>query len=87
MYSSMGHLHARLAILAGSVLAGVRRLGTATLGQRGQGTVEYIALILLVALIMAGVVLAMKNYKGEEGKELAAIVLGKIKEAVKAVKF
>jgi hypothetical protein len=36
---------------------------------------------------MAGVVLAMKNYKGEEGKELAGIVLGKIKEAVRAVKF
>ena len=87
MYSTLGLLHARLTVLAASTLAGLRRAGTAALGQRGQGTVEYIALILLVALIMAGVVVAMKNYKGEEGKELAGIVLGKIKEAIKAVKF
>ena len=87
MYSLMGYLHARLASATSVALAGTRRLGAASLGQRGQGTVEYIALILLVALIMAGVVLAMKNYKGEEGKELAGIVLGKIKEAVRAVKF
>lgn len=87
MYSLMGYLHARLATASGVALDGARRLGARSPGQRGQGTVEYIALILLVALIMAGVVLAMKNYKGEEGKELAGIVLGKIKEAVKAVKF
>ncbi len=87
MYSLMGYLHARLAAAVVAALGGARRFGPGSLGQRGQGTVEYIALILLVALIMAGVVLAMKNYKGDEGKELAAIVLGKIKEAVRAVKF
>ena len=31
--------------------------------ERGQGTVEYVALILLVALVMAGVVAAMKGFK------------------------
>lgn len=87
MYSLMGYLHTRIVDAASVTLRGARRLGVGALGQRGQGTVEYIALILLVALIMAGVVLAMKNYKGEDGKELATIVLGKIKEAVKAVKF
>jgi hypothetical protein len=53
----------------------------------GQGTVEYVALILLVALVMAGVVAAMKGFKTDEGKELGDIVLGKIKEAVRKVEF
>jgi Flp pilus assembly pilin Flp len=56
-------------------------------GQSGQGTVEYVALILLVALVMAGVVAAMKGFKTDEGKELGDIVLGKIKEAVRKVEF
>jgi hypothetical protein len=37
---------------------------------RGQGTVEYVALILLVALVMAGVVAAMKGFRSDQGKEL-----------------
>jgi hypothetical protein len=55
--------------------------------QRGQGTVEYVALILLVALVMAGVVAAMKGFKTDEGKELGDLVIGKIKEAVRKVEF
>ena len=54
---------------------------------RGQGTVEYVALILLVALVMAGVVAAMKGFKTDEGKELGDILIGKIKEAVRKVQF
>jgi hypothetical protein len=57
------------------------------LGARGQGTVEYVALILLVALVMAGVVAAMKGFKTDEGKELGDIIIGKIKEAVRKVQF
>jgi hypothetical protein len=53
----------------------------------GQGTVEYVALILLVALVMAGVVAAMKGFKTDEGKELGDVILGKIKEAVRKVQF
>ena len=55
--------------------------------QAGQGTVEYVALILLVALIMAGVVAAMKGFKTDEGQELGDVILGKIKDAVKKVEF
>ena len=55
--------------------------------QPGQGTVEYVALILLVALVMAGVVAAMEGFETDEGKELGDIILGKIKEAVKKVQF
>jgi hypothetical protein len=63
-----------------------RRLGQ--LGkQAGQGTVEYVALILLVALIMAGVVTAMKGYKTDQGKSLGDTVLQKIKDSVDQVKF
>ena len=59
----------------------------AGLRQRGQGTVEYVALILLVALVMAGVVAAMKGFRTDEGKELGDVIIGKIKEAVRKVQF
>ena len=55
--------------------------------QIGQGTVEYVALILLVALVMAGVVAAMKGYKTDGGKDLGDAIVGKIKDAVAKVKF
>jgi hypothetical protein len=63
------------------------RVHAALLGTRGQGTVEYVALILLVALVMAGVVAAMKGFKTDEGKELGDVIIGKIKEAVRKVQF
>jgi len=54
---------------------------------RGQGTVEYVALILLVALVMAGVVAAMKGFRTGSGKQLGDAIVGKIQEAVKKVQF
>jgi hypothetical protein len=63
--------------------AAARRLAQ----QTGQGTVEYVALILLVALVMAGVVLAMKGYKTDGGKDLGDAIITKIKDAVAKVKF
>ena len=50
MYRAFGYAHATLA-------GALRRARDAY----GQGTVEYVALILLVALVMAGVVAAMKG--------------------------
>jgi hypothetical protein len=38
---------------------GIRRLLD---GERGQGTVEYVGLILLVSLLMVGMVVAMKGF-------------------------
>jgi hypothetical protein len=61
----------------------LRRLGS----EVGQGTVEYVALILLVALVMAGVVTAMKGYKTDQGKSLGDTVLQKIKDSVDHVQF
>jgi hypothetical protein len=65
------------------ILGRLRRLGA----QVGQGTVEYVALILLVALVMAGVVAAMNGYKTDQGKNLGDAVIGKIKDAVDKVQF
>ena len=48
---------------------------------------EYVALVLLVALLMFGVVTAMKTYRGSEGQELGDLILQKIKEAVAKVKY
>ena len=53
----------------------------------GQGTVEYVALILLVALVMAGVVAAMDGFKTDEGQALGEVILSKIKQAVRKVQF
>jgi hypothetical protein len=72
MYRLMGRLHA-------GVLA-LRR-------EAGQGTVEYVALILLIALVMAGVIAAMKGFKTDQGQELGDVIIGKIKEAVRKVQF
>ena len=63
------------------------RIAERARAQAGQGTVEYVALILLVALVMAGVVAAMKGFKTDEGKELGDVIVSKIKEAVRKVEF
>jgi len=63
------------------------RVHAELLSARGQGTVEYVALILLVALVMAGVVAAMKGFRTDEGKELGDLIIGKIKEAVRKLQF
>ena len=63
------------------------RLHAALLRQAGQGTVEYVALILLIALVMAGVIAAMKGFRTDQGEELGEVIIGKIKEAVRKVQF
>jgi hypothetical protein len=67
--------------------AALGRFGRRLAAQVGQGTVEYVALILLVALVMAGVVAAMKGYKTSGGKDLGDAIIGKIKDAVGKVQF
>jgi hypothetical protein len=76
MYRLFGLAHARWLRAADSLRSGA-----------GQGTVEYVALILLVALVMAGVVAAMKGFRTGSGKELGEAIVGKIREAVKKVQF
>jgi hypothetical protein len=76
MYRLMGYVH-------GGVAWASRRLRF----ELGQGTVEYVALILLVALVMAGVVAAMKGFKTDDGQALGDAIISKIRQAVQQVKF
>jgi membrane-associated phospholipid phosphatase len=76
MHRAFGVAHATLLHLG-------RRLRSTV----GQGTVEYVALILLVALVMAGVVAALKGFKTDQGKDLGDAIIGKIKDAVGKVQF
>ena len=55
--------------------------------ERGQGTVEYVALVTLVAIVMVGVIAALKSAQFVEGQELGAMILKKITEAVSKVKY
>ena len=50
--------------------------------ERGQGTVEYVGLILLLGVILAGVVAAGKDVNGGE---VAKTVSSKLKSAIQAV--
>ena len=68
-YRTMGWIHARLA-----------RLGS---DQRGQGTVEYVGLMLLLAALLTGVVVAAKSMK--DGGGLAKEIAEKLKETIEGV--
>jgi hypothetical protein len=74
------HLHVNVPDLGDRLR---RRLGS----ERGQGTVEYVGLILLVSLLMVGMVAAMKGFNGKQGTELAGLIVDKIREAVDKVAF
>ncbi len=87
LYTLMGYGHALLARAYDAAerrVRGIRRLAG---GESGQGTVEYVGLILLVSLLMVGMVAAMKGFNGKQGTELADVIVNKIKEAVDKVTF
>ena len=46
----------------------LRTIRSLLAGERGQGTVEYVGLILLVSLLMVGMVAAMKGFNGSHTK-------------------
>jgi len=71
-YRMMGRGHVALAALA-------QRLRS----QAGQGTVEYVALILLVAMVMAAVATATTNKS--EGLGIAKKVTDTLKNAIDSV--
>ena len=60
------------------------RLHAGLLGARGQGTVEYVALILLVAVVLAGVVAATRKSSIGDGG-IARAIVAKLKEALDSV--
>ncbi len=71
-------------VLAAGLASRARRPAT---DERGQGTVEYVALVTLVAIVMVGVIAALKTAKFTEGQELGSLILNKIGEAVSKVKY
>jgi hypothetical protein len=60
LYMLMGYLHA--------AIEGRARAIRSLVGERGQGTVEYVGLILLVSLLMVGMVAAMKGFNRSVSK-------------------
>jgi Flp pilus assembly pilin Flp len=79
-YAAMGYFHA-------AVERRVQAIRALIEDEDGQGTVEYVGLILLVSLLMVGMVAAMKGFNGKQGTELADVIVNKIKEAVDKVAF
>ena len=69
-YRTMGAVHARALMLRGGD------------GERGQGTVEYVGLILLIAGVFAAVVTVGGQW---DGQHLAKAIVGKLETAVDGV--
>lgn len=77
IYRLMGLMHAWAGELG-------TRAGAVARGERGQGTVEYVALILLVAALLAGVVAATKGSKIGDGG-IAQVIVKQIKAALESM--
>ena len=68
MYELMGRAHAALVAIR---------------SERGQGTVEYVGLILLIAVVLAGVVKAANGFSDDQG--IASTIVDKLKGAIEGV--
>jgi hypothetical protein len=80
IYRLMGLVHMRMAVaLRSERMLALRR------GEQGQGTVEYVALILLVAALLAGVVAATKGSRFGDGG-IARAIVEKIRGAVSGMR-
>ncbi len=77
MYAAIAYLHTAALAIRDRIAA----------DERGQGTVEYVGLILLVSMLMVGMVVAMRTFNGSQGNEIAEAIIGKIKQAVQAITF
>jgi hypothetical protein len=82
MYAYFGLVHARGANL-------VDRLRSRLSEEGGQGTVEYVGLVLLVAALMGGMVAAVGGLGSLSGigKELAEAITKKIIQGVQKITF
>jgi hypothetical protein len=77
---------ARAHVAVGRAAARVRaRLAAGGVGAAGQGTVEYVALILLVAVVLAGVVVATRKTSIGDGG-IGRTIVEKIKGALDQVR-
>lgn len=69
IYELMGRAHCGLIAAANAIR-----------DSRGQGTVEYVGLILLIAVVLAGVVKAAHGFSDEKG--IATTIVTKLKQAI-----
>jgi hypothetical protein len=69
--------------LQGRIHAALHAARRSAAGQVGQGTVEYVALIMLIAAVLAGVIAAGQGLKGGG---IAQTVVGQLKDAIEGVK-
>ena len=83
MNALIGYVEVRARAIVQMLERGTRRVAS----ERGQGTVEYVGLILLVSMLMVGMVAAMKGFNGTSGTEIAEVIISKIKQAVNAITF
>jgi hypothetical protein len=79
VYSLMGLAHASTY----NATATLRERAAAARSESGQGTVEYVALILLVAVVLAGVV---ASTKGLGAMDIGKTLVAKLKEGIGKVK-
>ena len=56
------------------------RIHAALVAERGQGTVEYVGLILLIAVVLAGVVKGAGKFSDDNG--IASTIVSKLKDAI-----
>jgi hypothetical protein len=82
MYAKFGLIHAKGAIAIQAVRSHLA-------SERGQGTVEYVGLVLLVAALMGGMVAAVGGLGSLSGigKELAESITKKIVQGVQKITF
>jgi hypothetical protein len=81
------YLEVRARAIVALLERGLARSGRLAASERGQGTVEYVGLILLVSMLMVGMVAAMKGFNATSGTEIAEVIIDKIKQAVNAITF
>ena len=79
VYRVMGLLHAHVARAMSA-----ERIGRLRREERGQGTVEYVALILLVAVLLTGVVTAARRGAGDGG--IPKAIVDKIRAAISGLR-
>lgn len=70
--------------LCGRIHAGLMTLPDVLARERGQGTVEYVALILLVSAVLAGVVVATRTQKFG-ATHIAETIVTEIRKAMTSV--
>jgi len=83
MHARFGLMHWRVA----RAVEELRQRAGPLRSERGQGTVEYVGLVLLVAVLMGGMVAAVGGLNTLPGKELAEAITKKIVQAVQKVTF